>query len=493
MKTINLFVAIIVQITYEVNSQWQSDFRLTNDPAVSQTSHNSVKSIVESDGNIHVVWVDGRSGSNSEIFYKRSADRGLSWEQEKRLSDLPDESLSPSISVSGQSIHVVWSDSRNAYWGLYYKRSTDNGVTWGADTRLSMDLRSKEFPSVVASGLLVHVSWDDWRDTTAEIYYKRSTDGGVTWSADLRLTNSVLSSRSNSMTTSGPIVHIAWHDWRNGVSNPEIYYKRSTNGGLNWSTDFRLTNNSTETYSPSIAAAGSNVYIVWDDFVTTGNSEIYFRSSTDNGVNWGNETRLTNNSASSEHASLIAEPSGLLHIAWTDRRDGNEEIYYKRSLNMGANWDIDVRLTNNAEDSYNGSICSSGPTLNIVWTDTRDGNLEIYYKQNPTGNVLGIIKVDTEIPNHFSLSQNYPNPFNPTTNFEFSIPLSRGVSEGRGVFVNLTIYDVMGRAVETLQNGEMKPGVYKADWNASGYPSGVYFYKLSNTEFSETKKMILIK
>jgi hypothetical protein len=51
----------------------------------------------------------------------------------------------------------------------------------------------------------------------------------------------------------------------------------------------------------------------------------------------------------------------------------------------------------------------------------------------------------------------------------------------------------MGRAVETLHNGELKPGVYKAVWNASGYPSGVYFYKLSTGSFTETRKMILIK
>ena len=110
-----------------------------------------------------------------------------------------------------------------------------------------------------------------------------------------------------------------------------------------------------------------------------------------------------------------------------------------------------------------------------------------------TTSVIGISTISGNVPESFSLSQNYPNPFNPTTNFEFTIPLSRGVSEGRGVFVNLTIYDAMGRVVEILHNGELKPGTYKADWNASNFPSGVYFYKLIAVEFSETKKMILIK
>jgi len=109
------------------------------------------------------------------------------------------------------------------------------------------------------------------------------------------------------------------------------------------------------------------------------------------------------------------------------------------------------------------------------------------------GDPIGIEPISNEVPEKFSLSQNYPNPFNPTTNFEFNIPLLRGVSEGRGVFVNLTIFDAMGRAVETLQNGTLAAGTYKAEWDASNYPSGVYFYRLKSGNFSETKKMILIK
>jgi hypothetical protein len=98
---------------------------------------------------------------------------------------------------------------------------------------------------------------------------------------------------------------------------------------------------------------------------------------------------------------------------------------------------------------------------------------------------IGINTISTETPEAFSLKQNYPNPFNPTTNFEFRI-----ADFG---FVNLTIYDAMGREVETLVNGELKPGTYKAEWNASNYPSGVYFYRLNTENFFDTKKMMLIK
>jgi photosystem II stability/assembly factor-like uncharacterized protein len=98
---------------------------------------------------------------------------------------------------------------------------------------------------------------------------------------------------------------------------------------------------------------------------------------------------------------------------------------------------------------------------------------------------IGIELLSSEVPKHFSLSQNYPNPFNPSTNFEFSIA-SLGL-------VKLVIYDVTGREVETLLNTSLKPGTYRADWNAANYPSGVYLYRLTAGGFTETKKMLMIK
>jgi hypothetical protein len=115
-----------------------------------------------------------------------------------------------------------------------------------------------------------------------------------------------------------------------------------------------------------------------------------------------------------------------------------------------------------------------------------------------TSMILGIIQNGTEIPVDFALSQNYPNPFNPVTKIGFQIPLSRGVSEGQGVLTLLTIYDALGKQLQVLVNQQLQPGSYEADWDASSYPSGVYYYKLlvetsQRDVFTETKKMVLIK
>ena len=108
--------------------------------------------------------------------------------------------------------------------------------------------------------------------------------------------------------------------------------------------------------------------------------------------------------------------------------------------------------------------------------------------------IIGITPISTEIPKSFELSQNYPNPFNPSTKIRFSVPLlsGEGVSRRDGV-VSLKVDDALGREITTLVNEQLKPGIYSVDWNASNYPSGVYFYKLFTVSYSETKKMVLIK
>ena len=107
-----------------------------------------------------------------------------------------------------------------------------------------------------------------------------------------------------------------------------------------------------------------------------------------------------------------------------------------------------------------------------------------------------IRKISTVVPNKFNLAQNYPNPFNPSTKIQFqipSIPLSRGVPEGRGVSVTLKIYDLLGREIAALINQPLLPGTYEVEWDAAGYPSGVYFYRLSAGDYLNTKKLVLVK
>ena len=93
--------------------------------------------------------------------------------------------------------------------------------------------------------------------------------------------------------------------------------------------------------------------------------------------------------------------------------------------------------------------------------------------------------ISNEIPVEAFLSNNYPNPFNPTTKIEFAIP--------KNSYVTLKIYDNIGRDVSTLINELKSAGKYSIDFNGNNLASGVYYYKLTSDNFSDIKKMILVK
>ena len=92
---------------------------------------------------------------------------------------------------------------------------------------------------------------------------------------------------------------------------------------------------------------------------------------------------------------------------------------------------------------------------------------------------------DLEIPKVYSLSQNYPNPFNPITTFKYGLPKRSNVS--------LKIYNILGQEVTTLVDRNQEAGYHQVQWDASGFPSGIYFYWMQAANFSQVRKMLLIK
>lgn len=110
--------------------------------------------------------------------------------------------------------------------------------------------------------------------------------------------------------------------------------------------------------------------------------------------------------------------------------------------------------------------------------------------QGLTEIIIGIRKTGSSVPQTFNLYQNYPNPFNPATKIKFDIP---AVRLQNAVPVQIKIYNILGKEIAVLINKQMQPGSYEVDWDASDYPSGVYFYTLKAGDFIQSKKMIFIK
>lgn len=175
-------------------------------------------------------------------------------------------------------------------------------------------------------------------------------------------------------------VHVVWCDGTPG--NYEIYYKKSTDAGATWSQNQRLTWTPMASSSPDIKAdAFGNLHVVWQED-TPGSIEIYYRKSTDGGATWGPSRRLTWNTDASISPALHVESSGNIHLVWSDYTPGNVEVFYRMSSDRGVTWTTPKRLTWNAGDSWSPQlIVQWGYNYHLVWSDSTPGNYEIYYRR----------------------------------------------------------------------------------------------------------------
>jgi uncharacterized delta-60 repeat protein len=185
-----------------------------------------------------------------------------------------------------------------------------------------------------------------------------------------------------------------------------------------------------------------------------------------------------------------------------------ELTYFTAYCNIGAvelNWSTATELNNRGfeiERSTNknnwrliGFREGRGTTTepqNYSFVDDLFGesSLRLYYRlkqidYDGTFEYSPIVEVDVMVPIEYSLEQNFPNPFNPSTTIEYRIP-----SDG---FVSLTIYNTIGQEVSMLVNENQSAGNYSITFSADKLPSGLYFYSLRSGDFSETRKMLLLK
>ncbi len=133
-------------------------------------------------------------------------------------------------------------------------------------------------------------------------------------------------------------------------------------------------------------------------------------------------------------------------------------------------------------------ITASGLWLNVSSNSSQPDTGVVQLKEVPLilyNSPITAVFVGMARPNNFTLRQNFPNPFNPTTTISFSLPTRS--------FVSLKVFDTLGREVSILLSEELSPGTYSRQWNAAGFPSSIYFYRLQAGPYVETKKTVLLR
>jgi hypothetical protein len=274
-----------------------------------------------------------------------------------------------SLVANGEVVHLVYTDERGLEPEVYYQRSIDGGTTWQTAVPLTTNNGSfSGYPTIAISNNEVHVAWADQRNGHDDIYYRKSPDGGTTWFDETRITNDPFDSGFPSLSTSGPVIHLVWTDTR--FEDEEVFYCHSVNGGLTWGNQIRLTSNSGNSVNASVSCVANDVHVVWQDN-RNGNEEIYYKRSTDGGHTWGADRRMTFNVSKSNFPSAVAVGKTII-IVWSDLQVGNAEIFGIRSVDNGDTWSDYIRLTNSPRESLEPKIAMEGAFAFLTWHELSD-------------------------------------------------------------------------------------------------------------------------
>ena len=195
---------------------------------------------------------------------------------------------------------------------------------------------------------------------------------------------------------------------------------------------------------------------------------------------------------------IHVDDSGGVNVLYYDDRNTASDssgVFLSRSTDGGNTWNDFEMNDHNFKPTPIGGFGQGYQGDNIALTSTNNQLIPVWM-DNSTGvyqlwtvivdiSSLGIQQVGELIPGKFTLKQNYPNPFNPSTTIRLEVPARD--------FIELNVYDVSGKEIARLVKQNLNAGVYDVSFDASGLPSGVYFYTLRSSEFVQTKKMVLVR
>ena len=354
---------------------------------------------MDGNGDATAVWIDWRNG-NPDIYSAYTPAGGAPGPNVKVNDDTDvagQSDLALAVDRSGNA-YAMWADERNGNTDIYFAyRPTDD--VWSANVKVNDDagLARQSLPDIAVdkSGNLYAV-WADGRNGNEDIYFAYRPVGGE-WNANVRVNDDVGAARQQHpaiAVDSGGNAYAVWEDERNG-SDGDIYFAYRPTGG-NWSANVQVSDDAGKAIQgfPDIAVDGSgNAYAVWEDSrIKKGDIYFAYRPA---GVSsaWGTNVKVSSGTGKAKWwlppASIAVDGSGNAYAVWTDRRNGHLDIYSAyRPAGAGSAWGVNVKVNNDTgradQDTPAIAVDDSG-NVSAAWMDSRNGYGDIYFARRPAG------------------------------------------------------------------------------------------------------------
>jgi hypothetical protein len=298
------------------------------------------------------------------------------------------DSSTTDMAVSGSNVYVVWVDDKGTYQPLF-SRSTNSGSSFSTGVQIFSGT-STISPHVAATGSNVYVarSARPSPKSPSQVYFRRSTDGGTTFGSQIQVsTASVDGAFFQSMAISGSNVYIVWTQW---VSKWEVFFARSGDSGEHFGAPAILSATSGNTLSDiNVVADGLNVHVAWTEYFGGGTSVVLYTRSTDGGTTFPyGRINVSNNVVATNVGPVLAASGSSVYVAWRAHASGETapHMYFARSSDTGGSFSSPDDLSGATSDTLNiadgpyPELAVSGSNVHVIWHANPGGIYDVFYR-----------------------------------------------------------------------------------------------------------------
>ncbi len=489
-RIIRLIIAVILTASCAY-AGWTEDFLLNN-------NHQEINpQVVARNDTVHAVWY---RLTHDTVSYIRSTDGGMSWDEAIMISEEDHRTFSPDISIGQNGLLVSWLDVNliTGFQRIAIRTSVDGNIWDDPIYQITDYPRHFSLPTTAVSGDTIFIVYHSLRpDSTGEdpIRFMYSSDYGISWSDEISIGYPIANMQDLLIQYCNGVLMVVW---AGPVDTLHIGYHvvgyRSTDAGQTWSDMIWISpehiQNSAQHACIACNEETGQLAVGYMDYryqVYSFHGDIFVAISDDDGLNWPLEVMATENHAAWDPD--IDFVGDTLVVVWSDRQnydEGQHEIYFNRSDDLGTTWEGEYRLTYAMGNSLAPWISMDNGRLHVVWNEDErepNSNREIYYKRyDPEPTVIRNNLVPK--PADFSISA-YPNPFNSSLHITVNSILAGAIG----------IYDILGREIvqHSYSKGRSTFTWSALDSNGSPVSSGIYFINKKGGNTENTIRVLYLK
>jgi len=343
--------------------------------------------------NIYVVWRDNSTG-NDDIYFAKSFDNGLGFDDLVNLSNNPGTSAFPRMALVEDNVYATWYDYTPGQSDIFFAKSADNKDSFRT-INLSDNGGVSYNPWVAASENNVYVVWNDETPQlknlkitkpenvdialgTLDILLATSHDGGFTFEVS-NLSESDENSLNPRIAVNENSVYVAWTEITK--NSDEIFFAVSSDNDNSFSDPINVSRTSGVSRDAAIEVSGNYVYIIWQESVS-GRGEIFFTKSENNGISFTDPIIISNGGAAelARDTQMVVLDDNV-YVVWFDRSPQGG-IFFVKSNDYGSSFSKPVNLSGKVSGVAKAQIAVYQNNLYVIWQDYRLGNFEVFLRSS---------------------------------------------------------------------------------------------------------------